>query len=183
MSLPSPKAKEVGNLDSPAVVLKIFMVSGERTTSEIASELKRLQIARGLDEPQKVRVLLEAVLEPRVNDIHTQFGSHSALFKRFTADTTGALMFIGCIEDFVGEVHSNLLPRLPLILQALYNADVLDKDTLLRWGRSPPESTWFVKKEAATAARAKAKPFIDLLEQEAEDEDGVDGEGEEEEDE
>lgn len=44
--------------DSPAVVLKIFLAGGDRSVSEIKSELKRLQLSRGLDEPQKIKVKL-----------------------------------------------------------------------------------------------------------------------------
>lgn len=159
------------------------MVSAQRTPAEVVAELRRLQLARGLDEQQKIRVLLESLLDPTdLKGIHTQFASHAKLFKKFTSDTQNALLFIGCIEDFVGEVHPHLLPRTPLILQALYNEDVLDKETLLRWGRSPPESTWFVKKEAAAMTRQKAKSLIDLLENE-DDDDDEDEDGEEDEEE
>lgn len=164
------QAQAMGTPDAPAVVLKIYLVSGDRTTTEILSELRRLQISRGLDEPQKIKVLFEALLDPHeAKTIHEQFAAHAALFKKIAVDKSSATQFIACIEDFVGEIHPGLLSRTPLILQSLYEADVLDEQTILDWAASPPEASWFVKKEAAAAVRAKAQPFVKWLEEAGDD--------------
>ena len=41
------------NVEDPVVVLKIFMLK-DPEVDQVCSELKRLQMSRGLDEPQKV---------------------------------------------------------------------------------------------------------------------------------
>jgi len=61
-------------------------------------------------------------------------------------------------------VERKFLPRIALILQGLYEADVLEEETILAWYSSPPESAWLVNKETAAAVRVKAKPFIEWLE-------------------
>jgi len=184
------QAKAMGTPDAPAVQLKIFMVGRNRSIDEILGELRRLQLARSLDDSQKIKVLLEAIIEPDSKTIHEQFGKHAALFRRITRDKFGGMdkvngtLLINCIEDFIGEIHPNLANRAPLILSELYQKDVLDEDTILSWGSSPPESSWFVKREAAALIRAKAKPFLDWLEtadeDEDEDEDGEDAQNPEE---
>jgi len=56
-----------------------------------------------------------------------------------------------------------LLPRVPVILQTLYDNDVLDESTILTWHSTPPEASWLVNKKVAATVRQKAKPFIDWL--------------------
>lgn len=160
------------NVEDPVVVLKIFMLKNPEV-DEICSELKRLQMSRGLDEPQKLKVLLEALLDfedPKT--VHEQYAQHKEVLKRFTKDKKSAQILIGCIEEQVGITHAELLPRVALILESLYDNDVLDEKVLLTWHESPPESSWLSSKEVATIVRARAKPLIDWLkEADSEDED------------
>ena len=85
-----------------------------------------------------------------------------------------AAVLIGCVEEFAGVADKRLLPRLPIILQALYDADVLEEEAILKWASSPPEASW-VTKDVAIAARKAAKPFADWL-QNAESEEDSDEE-------
>lgn len=151
------------NVEDPVVVLKIFMLK-DPEVDQVCSELKRLQMSRGLDEPQKLKVLLEALLDfTDPKNVHLQYGQHKEILKRFTKDKKQALILIGCIEEQVGITHAELLPRVALILQQLYDNDVLDEKVLLTWHESPPESSWLSSKEVATIVRARAKPLIDWL--------------------
>lgn len=165
-------AQAAGMSDAPSTVLRLYIASKDRTVNEIVAEIRRLQIARGLDDSQKIKVLLEAFIDPlESKTVPTQFAAQAKVFSKFTTSPADAQLFIACIEDFVGEVHSDLLPRFPLILQALYEADVLSEDVILAWYESPPESNWLVKKEVAVATRAKSAPLIEWLQAEDEDED------------
>ena len=51
-------AKADNKEDAPVTILKIFLASRVRTPGEISAELRRLAMSRGLDEPQKLKVLL-----------------------------------------------------------------------------------------------------------------------------
>lgn len=157
-------AKSDNKTESPATVLKIFMASAKRTIPEIMSELKRLQIARGLDEPQKIKVLLEAVTD--VDDeksVVKQYIANKKILGAVTKLPNGGNILLNCVEEQVGAIEPGLLKKTPQILQALYESDVLDEDLILVWAESPPESSWLVNKEVATAVRKKARPFIEWL--------------------
>jgi hypothetical protein len=56
-------AKADNKGDSPVTILKIFLASKSRQPSEISAELRRLAMSRGLDEPQKLKILLEAIID------------------------------------------------------------------------------------------------------------------------
>lgn len=156
---------------SPVQVLKSFIASGKRTPEEIQDELKRLQLARGLTEPQKVSALLAAIIDTTdPKTIGKQYSNNAATLKLFAPNRLTAATLLNCIEEQVGLVERKLLPRTALILQALYEANVLEEDAIMAWYSSPPESAWLVNKDVAAAVRAKAAPFIDWL-QEAEEED------------
>jgi len=157
---------------SACTQLKIYMASGERDIQGIISELKRLQMARGLDEPQKIKVLLEAVIDTNEN-IVDEYKKNAKILSAITAERTAATILLSCIEEQVGVVCPKLLARTPLIVQCLYEEEVLDEETIISWYEAPPESSWLVNKDVAVAVRAKATPFITWL-QEAESEDESD---------
>lgn len=159
---------------SPVQVLKSFISSGKRTPDEIQDELKRLQLARGLTEPQKVSALLAAIIDPTdPKTVGKQYTNNAALLKLFAPNRLTAATLLNCLEEQVGLVERKLLPRTALILQALYEANVLEEEAIVAWYSSPPESAWLVNKDVAAAVRAKAAPFISWL-QEAEEEDESD---------
>lgn len=159
------------NDQSASTVLKVFLASGKRTITQIVNEVKRLQLARGLDEPQKIKVLLEAVIDiTDVNKVAGEYKQNAELLKRFAVDKPTRTILLNCIEEQVGVVNTKLLPRTPIIVQALYEADVLDEDTILAWYESPPESSWLVNKDVAVAVRRRAQPLIKWLKEADEEE-------------
>jgi len=163
-----------GGDKSASTVLKVFLASGERTPTEIVSEVHRLQLARGLDEPQKIKVLLEAVIDlSNPAAVAGEYTKQAPLLRRFAVDRATAMILISCVEEQVGVVSPRLLARTPVILQALYEADVLEEQIILDWYESPPESSWLVNKDVAVAVRNKALPLVNWL-REAEEEDDDD---------
>jgi translation initiation factor 5 len=177
-------AKADNKADAPVTILKIFLASkpGGRSPQEIAAELRRLAMSRGLDEPQKMKILLESIIDISTpKTVVEQFRAKQELLKYFTKQNNvqqqqqqaagvsdqragnAANMLLTCIEDLIGVVERKLLPAAPLILQALYEEEVLEEPTLLAWYDAPPEASWLVNKDVAAEVRAKAKPFIEWL--------------------
>ncbi|XP_002732974.1 eukaryotic translation initiation factor 5-like [Saccoglossus kowalevskii] len=71
---------------------------------------------------------------------------------------------LGAFEILVGTVHPDvLLPKIPHILKALYDADFVEEDVLLAWGKKPSKK--FVSKEISQQIHEKAAPFIKWLEE------------------
>ena len=88
--------------DMPAVVLKIFMASKDREPDEVVNEMRRLQLSRGLDDSQKVKVLLEALFDFKdPKTIHTQYAAQAPILTKFCSDRKQATILIGCIEEQV----------------------------------------------------------------------------------
>jgi len=163
-------------IDDPVQLLKIFL-SKKRDVSEIISELRRVQLARGLDDTQRLKIFLETLInadEP--TKVSGALAAQAEVLKKLAGDKTSGVL-ISCLEEMVGVTHPKLLNRIPHILQALYEVDVLSEDSILTWANAPPESAWIVKKEVAVSVRKKATPFIEWLqnaeegEEDEEDED------------
>jgi len=115
-------------------------------------------------------VLLEAAVDAsKPETVVAQFKQRIPLLKRYATDKTSAKVLLGCLEEFVGSLQPKLLPRTAMILQALYEGDVLDEEAIVAWAES--EDSWLVNKEVAAKVRAKAAPFVKWLSAADEDED------------
>jgi len=157
-------AKADNKAESPVTILKVFIAGREHTVDEIVGELKRLQLSRGLDDSQRVKILLEALIDTSdPAKVVPQFKKHAALLKRLASDKNAGNVLLVCIEELVGVIEKKLLPRVPVILQTLYESEVLDEQTLLSWHAMPPEASWLVNKKVAAQVRQKAKPFVEWL--------------------
>ena len=77
-----------------------------------------------------------------------------------TADAQAELL--RALEGFASRHKETTLKAVPLLLQALYDADVLDEASVLAWAAAPGGSP---------DVRAKAKPFVEWLQNAEEDED------------
>lgn len=179
-------AKAGNKQDAPVTILKIFLASKPRRPAEVAAELRRLAMSRGLDEPQKLKILLESIIDiTNPKAVIDQFKANAELLRYFTTTASAqspnaddgagnnksANMLLTCIEDLIGVVERKLLPAAPMILKTLYDEDVLEESALVAWFDAPPESSWLVNKDVAAEVRSKAAPFIDWLKNAESDED------------
>lgn len=69
---------------------------------------------------------------------------------------------LGGLERLAGLTYPALLPKLPVILKALYDLDIIDEDVILKWGERP--SKRFVEKTLSKKIKEAAKPFLNWLE-------------------
>jgi len=176
-------SKEEKDKDKPEDILKNFI---KNTTAPVAviAELDRLQLKLGLSGEERCRILLVSTIDVSApKAIATQFTTHASLLKRLVKDQTSGILLITSIERFLNnasprasdtgqesrsklkeDLKANFVTRIGVILQKLYDADVLSEEAILSWAQSPPEaSTWAVPKEVAACARNCAKPLIEWL--------------------
>ncbi len=71
------------------------------------------------------------------------------------------LALLGSFERVVGVISPALSPAIPLILQTLYNEDVVDEDVLGLWREKA--SKRFVPKDVGASLRRLAEPFFKWL--------------------
>ena len=75
---------------------------------------------------------------------------------------------LGGVERFVGLSHPDLIPAVPKILMAFYQADILEEDVVQQWGTHVSKK--YVDRETSKKVRKASEPFLKWLE-EAEDSD------------
>jgi len=182
-------SKEETDKSRPEIILKNFMKNSTDPVS-ITAELDRLQLKHGLGPEERWRILLISAIDvSSPKTIATQFTARASLLKRLVKDQASGVLMITSIERLLDsasprsndmgpenrnklqeDLKANLVTRSGVILQKLYDADVLSEETILAWAQSPPEaSAWAVGKDVAAYARSCAKPLIEWL-QSAEEE-------------
>lgn len=65
---------------------------------------------------------------------------------------------LGGIERLVGISHPDLLPQIPKILMALYQADIIEEDVVTQWGTHVSKK--YVDKETSKKVRKASEPFL-----------------------
>lgn len=121
-------------------------------------------------------VLVELLLDDK---ILLQLKKYRILFLLFTQGNSKAQKSVlGGLEQLIGRVHPEaLMPRVPHILKATYDLDLLDEEVLLEWHQKGP-SKKYVSKDVSKEIHAKAAPFLNWLqeaEEESEDSEEEDG--------
>ena len=76
---------------------------------------------------------------------------------------------LGGLERMIAVDHPELIPKVPKILMALYQNDLLTEDVCIKWGSKASKK--YCDKESSRKIRLAAKPFITWLEEASEDED------------
>jgi len=84
------------------------------------------------------------------------------LLMRFTLNNKkGQRYLLGGIETLVIAHKNVLLSKVPLILKAFYDEDIIEEREFLDWGEKPSKK--YVSKEENKEIRAKAEPFLKWL--------------------
>uniref|UniRef100_A0A4W4ECB9 Eukaryotic translation initiation factor 5 n=1 Tax=Electrophorus electricus TaxID=8005 RepID=A0A4W4ECB9_ELEEL len=147
----------------------------EDWAEETTEEAQRRRMEEISDHAKNLTLTedLEKTLEERVNMFYN--------FVKFCCNDKKAQKYLlGGFECVVKLHQAQLLPRVPIILKDLYDADLLEEDIILTWAEKVSKK--YVSKELAKEIHAKAAPFVKWL-KEAEEESEGSGEEEEEDDE
>jgi len=142
------------------------LIGDEKTTNaEIISELRRIQLARNLTEPEKYSMLLEAVLDAaNPKTIVTQIQNKSSVLKSFTGSADKDRLMIGALEKFVGMDHKDVMfARTLLIFQAMYDQEILAEASILAWHEAPADSSFRVDEAIALSLREKVNVLVEWL--------------------
>lgn len=68
---------------------------------------------------------------------------------------------LGGLERFVGVTYPELIPAVPKILMAFYQADALEEDVIKQWGTHVSKK--YVDKEISKKVRKASEPFLKVL--------------------
>lgn len=152
-------------------------LAGSEREKEIVTEADRLEI-----RDQAALVLVEVLYDVNILD---QIKQYRSLMCRLTHENTRAQRYLlGAFEQLVGTEHRDvLLPKVPHILKAFYECDIVDESVLIEWDEKPLKKYMpkEVSKEVSKEIHARAAPLIKWL-KEAEEESSDDGTDSDEED-
>lgn len=128
----------------------------------------------GIAAEQALAAIIQVLF---AEDWQHAFRSHLELVRSLVTGSREQRALLGSVERLVGVVKpEQLLGKTAVILQALYNADIVEEEALLAWREKPSKK--YVSKEVAMQVRKQARPFFEWLETAESDED--DGEDEDE---
>ncbi|GJE94255.1 eukaryotic translation initiation factor 5 [Phanerochaete sordida] len=132
---------------------------------EIYKKAEELGIAK---KHKSVQVLVQSLFD---EDIVKQIAANAPLFKKMVTSEKHQKSLLGGVERLVGMTYPELIPSVPKILMAFYQADVLDEEVVTQWGTHVSKK--YVDKETSKKVRKASEPFLKWLE-EADDDDSDD---------
>eukprot|EP00457_Paulinella_chromatophora_P006171 gb/GEZN01006189.1/.p1 GENE.gb/GEZN01006189.1/~~gb/GEZN01006189.1/.p1 ORF type:complete len:404 (+),score=91.49 gb/GEZN01006189.1/:218-1429(+) len=166
------KLARIGKIDTskPEEVLRAYVQESNRQVHEVVSELERLRMSHELSSQEKWRVMLEGLLDiTKPKTLSKQIKVQAKNFQAVADSPTSKLLLITSAIRFL---QAGQLQRMPIVLQAFHEHDVLDDASIISWHESPPETdAAAVGKDVAIQARKESKFFIDWLQREDEESD------------
>lgn len=120
----------------------------------------------GIDKKHKTVVVLVQALF--TENIMTEIPNYSPLLLKLVTSEKHQKSLLGGIERLVGISHPDLLPQVPKILMALYQADILEEEVVTQWGTHVSKK--YVDKDTSKKVRKASEPFLKWL-AEADDDD------------
>jgi len=155
--------------EGPASVLRQYIASGNRSPIEILDEIKRIALARSLDNDKTMKVMFEGLC--RLDDYEKFIESlkkYAKIIATFTKTVKDSQIFFSCLEEILARRNKNLLPKTYWILNALYDCDIVTEDQILNWYHSQGKNS-IIEKDELEDIRENAKPFVNWLEEEEDD--------------
>ncbi|KAH7622711.1 hypothetical protein Ndes2526B_g03547 [Nannochloris sp. 'desiccata'] len=179
------KAEEEARLAAEAAALKISdpaaalrgLLENGATPEEVESEIKSLEGGPAV----RMKVLYTALFgtgpeSERISSIVEKKGAYLA---PHAADPAGQLAQLVAMEHLLGVTLEGRSREAPLVLKALYDADLADEDLIVAWyNKVDAGAVLGVPEDAAKAVRAASKPFVEWLEEESDDDSEEDSEEE-----
>jgi translation initiation factor 5 len=156
-------------LSDPAAALRGLLENGAKP-SEVESEVKSVEGGPAV----RMKVLYTALFGtvPESERISSIVEEKAAYLAPHAADAAGQLAQLVAMEHLLGVTLEGRSREAPLVLKALYDADLAEEDLIVAWfNKIDAGAVLGVPEDAAKAVRAAAKPFVEWLEEESDDED------------
>lgn len=130
-------------------------------------EIKNKVTELGISEAKACAVLFQVVFDGSLNEEAIE--SKASLFQQFLSGEKAQKGILGGLERLVGELHRDLMVRVPMLLKALYDSELVEEDVFFKW--EDRLSKRYVDKKVGKEIRAKAAPFLTWLKEAEEEED------------
>ncbi|TFK36648.1 domain found in IF2B/IF5-domain-containing protein [Crucibulum laeve] len=121
----------------------------------------------GIEKKHKTMpVIVQALF---TDDVLKQIEGYTPLFAKVVTSEKHQKSLLGGIERLVGLAYPDLLPVVPKILMAFYQADIIDEEVVTQWGTHVSKK--YVDKDTSKKVRKASEPFLTWLADADDDED------------
>lgn len=144
--------------ESPIEVLKKSLGSTDEETIKSVKSIKKKYELKNRDT---ICLLYEALLYD-TDDLINAIKKYGKVISTFIKGPIGQKVILGYTEELVGLKKPELLKDMPLILEAFYDADILEEDEILEWYEKK-KSSYVKDVNVLKKVKEASKPFIDWL--------------------
>lgn len=150
--------------NSPYGQLRIWVQENRDTASGVDVYRKAQEF--GIEGRHKAVLALGQALF--TEDVLKQIPKFTPLLKKMVTSEKHQKSLLGGTERLVGIDYPSLIPSIPKILMAYYQADILEEEVVTQWGKHV--SRKYVDRDTSKKVRKASAPFLEWL-AEAEDDD------------
>ncbi|KZV61373.1 eukaryotic translation initiation factor 5 [Peniophora sp. CONT] len=149
--------------NSPYGILQAWAI--ENRGVEPVEVVKKVQ-ELGIEKKHKAVLVLSQSLF--TNNALKEIPKYMPVFAKLVNSEKHQKSLLGGIERLAGLDCPDLVPAVPKILMAFYQADVLDEEVVKTWGTHVSKK--YVDKETSKMVRKASQPFLEWLDQAEDDE-------------
>jgi translation initiation factor 5 len=132
------------------------------TAVEVYKKAEELGIAK---KHKSVQILVQSLFD---ENLLAEISKYAPLFNKMVTSEKHQKSLLGGLERLVGVTHPALISSIPKILMELYQADILEEETIQQWGTHVSKK--YVDRDTSKRVRKASEPFLKWLE-EADDSD------------
>jgi len=151
--------------DSPYTHLALWATehSGDATPMEVYKKAQELGIEK---KHRTVQVLVQSLF---TENMVMEIAKFAPLFSKLVTSERHQKSLLGGIERTVGVEQPALIPGVPKILMAFYQADILEEAVVKQWGTHVSKK--YVDREVSKRVRKASEPFLKWLDEAEDDSD------------
>lgn len=164
--------------DAKLAALDVFgdWLEGPEGTKARDQEILAKIRSTGIPAEQALAAIIQVLF---AEDWQRAFRTHLGLLRSLVTGAKEQRALLGSVERLVGVVRpEQLLGKTAVVLQALYNADLVEEEALMAWREKPSKK--YVSKEVAAQVRKQARPFFEWLETAESDDENDNGDDDDE---
>lgn len=142
----------------------------------VIGNLSKMQVTHSLPVRARLNIFFDAVMQKNTTakDFLTSVQQYQSVFTQLVMpDPQGQATLLAVLERFFCN-SAKFRPVVPLLLQAFYNADILEEDSILNWHDEKNPPAHGCKAEDTAAVKTAAQKFVTWLSEEDEEESGED---------
>ncbi|KAK3843591.1 MAG: domain found in IF2B/IF5-domain-containing protein [Linnemannia gamsii] len=141
--------------ENPYEIFGIFLEENPKATdAEIIAKTEELGIT---GKSRAVTVLIQCIF---TDEMSREIKTRTPLLRKFILTEKDQKALLGGMERVL--VASKILMlKAPHVLKAFYDNDILEEETILKWGEKPSKK--YVSRDEAKDVRARVEPFLRWL--------------------